>query len=146
MGDLYGYTDVGFYHRRVDAHTVRQAIEDWHISKRRAVTGFLKREWPVIAWLISFVLIAIGIAQVNNVQDQLRHSAIAGCERQNEVRQAIRSQITAEIQESRHVDYSEIFPDVPPAELYRLISEGNNRLREQRADIPDTDCEAAYPQ
>jgi hypothetical protein len=147
MGNLYGAADADFYHRRVDAYSMREAIRDWHSGRRgTAVKGFFKREWPVIAWLVSFALIAVGIAQVNNVQDKLRESAVAGCERQNDVREAIRSQITAEIQESRHVDYSEIFPDVPPAELYRLISESNDRLRDQRANIPNADCEAAYPQ
>jgi hypothetical protein len=144
MGNLYGNPDVGFYHRRVDANTVRQAIEDWHTSKRKAITGFLKREWPIIAWLVSFTLIAIGIVQVNNFQENLREATQGGCERQNEVRQALRSQLTAEIRESQTVDYSEIFPDIPPAELDRLIRESNERLREQRADIPDADCEAAY--
>jgi hypothetical protein len=146
MGDLHGYTDVGFYHRGVDAHTVRQAIEDWHTSKRKAITGFLKREWPIIAWLVSFALIAVGIVQVSNFQEDLRVATQGGCERQNEVRQALRSQLTAEIQESRRVDYSEIFPDIPPAELDRLIKESNERLREQRADIPDAPCAEIYSQ
>jgi hypothetical protein len=146
MGDLYGYPDVGFYYRGVDADTVRQAIEDWHTSKRKAITGFLKREWPIIAWLVSFALIAVGIVQVSNFQEDLRVATQGGCERQNEVRQALRSQLTAEIRESQTVDYSEIFPDIPPAELDRLIMESNERLREQRADIPDADCEAIYAQ
>jgi hypothetical protein len=145
MGDLYGYTDVGFYHRRVGAYAMRQAIQDWHISKRKAIKGFLKREWPVIAWLVSFALIAVGIVQVNNFQDQLRDSAVGGCERQNEVRQAIRLQLTAEIKESQRVDYSQIFPDVPPEQLDQLIRQSNQQTRRQRAALPDADCEALYP-
>jgi hypothetical protein len=147
MGNLYGNPDVGFYHRRVDPYAMRQAVRDWHSGKRgTAVKGFFKREWPVIAWLVSFALIAVGIAQVNNVQDKLRDSSVAGCERQNQVRQALRSQLTVEIRESQTVDYSEIFPDVPPATLNRLIEENIEQMKEQRAGIPDADCEAAYPE
>jgi hypothetical protein len=146
MGDLYGYTDVGFYHRRVDAHTVRQAIEDWHTSKRKAVTGFLKREWPVLSFLICFGLLAIALWQINTFQDSLRDSAVAGCERQNEVRKAVRDQLTDDIQESQRVDYSTLFPSIPRAQLNQLIKESNERTRAQRAAIPDADCEAAYPE
>jgi hypothetical protein len=126
---------------------MRQAVQDWHNGKRgRAIKGFLKREWPVIAWLVSFTLIAIGIFQVSNFQENLRDATVGGCERQNEVREALRSQLTSEIRESQAVDSRKIFPNVPPEELQRLIRESNERLREQRARIPDADCQAIYPQ
>jgi hypothetical protein len=124
---------------------VRQAVKDWHISKRKAVKGFFKREWPIIAFIVCFSLIAVGIFQVQSFQDELRDSAVAGCERQNEVRKAVRMQLTSEIRETRRIDYSELFPTIPPTQIDRLISEGNEQARRQRAAIPDADCEALYP-
>jgi hypothetical protein len=124
---------------------MKQALQDWHISKRRAVTGFFRREWPVIAFILCFAAIAVGIFQMNNFQDQLRDSAVAGCERQNEVRRAVRMQLTSEIQQTRRIDYSQLFPTIPPTQIDRLISEGNEQARRQRAALPDADCEALYP-
>jgi hypothetical protein len=124
---------------------MRQAVQDWHISKRKAVKGFFRREWPVIAFIVCFGLIAIGIVQVQTFQDQLRDSAVAGCERQNEVRRAVRAQLTSEIEQTRRVDYSQLFPTIPPTQIDRLISEGNEQARRQRAALPDADCESLYP-
>jgi uncharacterized protein involved in exopolysaccharide biosynthesis len=125
---------------------MKQALQDWRISKRKAITGFFRREWPVIAFILCFGAIAVGIVQVNNFQDQLRDSAVAGCERQNEVREAVRDQLTDEIKESQRVDYSTLFPNIPRAQLNALIKESNERTRERRAAIPDADCQAAYPE
>jgi hypothetical protein len=124
---------------------MRQAVQDWHISKRKAVKGFFRREWPVIAFIVCFGLIAIGIVQVQTFQDQLRDSAVAGCERQNEVRQAVRAGLTSEIEQTRRIDYSQLFPTIPPTQIDRLIQEGNERARRQRAALPDADCESLYP-
>jgi hypothetical protein len=45
---------------------MKQAKQDWRNHHRvKAVTGFFKREWPVVAWAISFIALAIVILQVN---------------------------------------------------------------------------------
>jgi hypothetical protein len=125
---------------------MRQAFRDWHEGKRgTAIKGFFKREWPIIAWAVSFTLIAIGIFQVDSFGDTLRDSVIEGCERQNEVREALRHQFTLEISENRHIP-AEFFPDVPRRDFERLIQGSVRTLVEQRRSIPDADCEAAYPE
>jgi hypothetical protein len=125
---------------------MRQAFRDWHEGQRgTAIKGFFKREWPVIAWAVSFTLIAIGIFQVDDFGDKLRDSAVSGCERQNEVRQALRQQFTLEIKESRDIP-SEFFPAVPQQQLQELIRDGIERLREQRTRIPLVPCEELYPE
>jgi hypothetical protein len=75
----------------------------------------------------------------------LRDSAVSGCERQNEVRQALRQQFTLEIKESRDIP-SEFFPAVPQQQLQELIRDGIERLREQRTRIPLVPCEELYPE
>lgn len=46
---------------------MRQAQQDWTEHRYvQAVTGFVARHWPLIAWAVSFVLLALTVL---NVQD-----------------------------------------------------------------------------
>jgi hypothetical protein len=126
---------------------MRQAIEDWHNHRRvKAVTGAIKREWPVIAWAISFLLLAFTIWQVQAFGEDLRDGLIRSCERNgNPLREAVIDQLEGEIEQSKIVDYSEFFPSVPPERLDALIREENQRIRGYIEQIQPVDCPSLYP-
>jgi hypothetical protein len=130
----------------MDDH-MKQAIEDWHNHRRvKAVRGLVRREWPVIAWFISFILIAFGIWQVASLQENLREGLIRSCERNgNPLREAVIDQLEGEIQQSKAFDYSEFFPSVPPERLHTLIREENQRMRGYIEQIQPVDCPSLYP-
>lgn len=82
--------------------------------------------------------------QLVKFTEALRDANVTGCERQNEVRQALRSRITQDIHDTRHTDPS-LFPQIPPDEFAQLLRKRIKRLREQRAGIPDAPCDKIYP-
>lgn len=115
---------------------MRQARKDWqehHYAK--AIGGFIGREWPIIAWLASFALIAIGLMQVSRLAEDvddfsrnLQTNLVNSCRSAGDpVRRALIDVYRDEIEQAQTVDYSSFFPNIPRDELERLIQEGINR-------------------
>jgi hypothetical protein len=127
---------------------MRQAREDWRNHHyTRAIGGFVKREWPVIAWVISFVLIAYAIVEVSTFSGDLRNGLVQSCEDNgNPLREYLRDEARSEITEARSFNYEEFFPNVPPSTLDALlreeIADAREALNTTLAPLP---CNDLYP-
>jgi hypothetical protein len=145
MAGIYGRSGTRFNRWRVDVHTVRQAIQEWHNGKHgSAVKGFFKREWPVLSFIVCFSLIAIALINVENYQQDLRDATVSGCERQNEVRAALRDVLSDDIANLRTIE-PRLFPEITTAEFSLLREQRIQDMLESRENIGDADCEAVYP-
>jgi hypothetical protein len=110
---------------------MRQAREDWREHRySQAVTGFIKREWPVIAWAISFVALAVVILQVNALAARTTDSLCA-----------LRSDLERRVETSRQFleENPHGIPGITPAYL-RTSIENQERTVEALSDL---DCPPA---
>lgn len=125
---------------------MKQAKQDWRDHRYgQAVKGFIKREWPILAWLSSFVLIAFALVQTSQFSAELRDASVAGCERQNLVREATRGILEDQIKSSRQINREDVFPNIPPELYRRLIARSNQQRRERIEQLAPADCTQAYP-
>lgn len=126
---------------------MRQARKDWREHHRvKAITGFVRREWPVLAWLISFVALAWVILQVSTFSGDLRDGLVASCQKNgNPLRQVVRDILQTDIEQSKSLDYEQFFPNIPPAQLHALIHQENKESKRQLKTIEPLDCAALYP-
>lgn len=123
-------------------------MRDWHESRTRAIRGFVKREWPVIAWAVSFALIALALYQVSQLTNKIHESQIAVCEaalKPGGVRYIVAEQIRFQVEQSQNFDYSKFFPNVPQDQLEQLLAAQRERSLAEIHQLLDVDCDAVYP-
>lgn len=59
---------------------MRQARADWHEGHyAEAIKGFIRREWPVIAFVICFALIGVGVMRVKQLSEDNRQAIRVSC-------------------------------------------------------------------
>lgn len=111
----------------------------------------------VAAFVLSVVLfvavIAGGIyfatnesASTRDFSSELRDGLVASCERNgNPLREAVQKMLRDDIAQSRSPALRRFFPQIPPAELDRLIQAETKANEETIREIAPVDCASLYP-
>jgi hypothetical protein len=77
---------------------------------------------------------------------ELRAGLVTNCQRGgNPLRKAVQRMLREQIAQSKHIDLAKFFPQIPPAELQRLIAEQNAKRRALIRSIAPVDCTRLYP-
>lgn len=101
-----------------------------------------------------FVAVIVGGAYVlttrsDDLQDfssALRNGLVQSCEENgNPLREAVQEEVRSEIRQRSTLDYGRFFPDVPAAELERLLAEETAEDRAILKKIAPVDCPSLYP-
>jgi hypothetical protein len=88
---------------------MKQALQDWRNHHRvKAVRGFLRREWPVVAFALQFIALALVVLWINSIAT-VNHDSLCALKHNLEERIAD----TAEFLE----DHPEGFAGIPAATL-----------------------------
>lgn len=133
---------------RLDGDAVKQARQDWLDHQyARAIRGLLRREWPIIAFVIAFTVLGYTIVQIRGVAEdtteiaaQLQQDLIEACE---DSRIPLRDYFQGEIAATRATDPT-LFPDIPPEVFSQLLEIKLHRLRGVVEVLDPTDCADQY--
>jgi hypothetical protein len=86
------------------------------------------------------------IDQNRHFAEELRDGLVQTCERNgNPLRITLAEILHDEIAQSQTADLEKFFPQIPPAELERLVDEENRKRRIRLREIKPLDCAAQYP-
>jgi hypothetical protein len=134
---------------------MKQAIKDWHAGRHgAAVRGFFKREWLVIAWVCSFLLIGIAIVQneqrsteiervareTDALAEELRSSLLQSC---LESRTPLVGYFHDEIASTRALT-AEQFPGISPPDFAALQAEKIDRIKAVVVALQPSQCQELY--
>lgn len=105
-------------------------------------------------WIVPYVLIVLTLLalstpiayyeQTRAYQGSLRDASVDGCQRQNDVRAALRLSVRQQMQQTRSIRADQ-FPGFSPQDFHQLVRSQLAQDRSLLATIPNVNCELAYP-